>query len=140
MRRDAVGKYYLCGYTLSRDFPVLNAYYPVSAQGGTDGWVSVIDPARPPASALIYSSYVTSTGFQVAYSVDVDSNGIIYLVGSAFGNVFAPGRPIPPFNSNTNVFFLVFELDPPAGQPAVTTLRKAPRNTGTRVSSRPSAR
>jgi hypothetical protein len=146
MRRDASGKYYLCGYTLSQDFPVLNALYPVSSDGGgTDGWVAVIDPSQPPSAALIYSSYVTGSGFQVAYSVDVDSNGVIYLVGSAFGNVFAPGRPIPPANSNTNVFFLAFQLDPPPGQssvftaPAITLRRPAPTS-GTRISARPSTR
>jgi hypothetical protein len=142
MVRDASGKYYLCGFTISRDFPVVNALYPVSAGGGTDGWISVIDPSKAPAAALIYSSYVTSTGFQIAYGVTVDSNGIIYLMGQAFGSVFAPGLPVPPPNSNTNVFLLVFQLDQPPGQPALPTpaLRRAPRTSGVRVPERPSSR
>ncbi|MGH9595116.1 MAG: hypothetical protein ACRD5L_18635, partial [Bryobacteraceae bacterium] len=142
MARDSSGKYYLCGFTISRDFPVLNALYPVSALGGTDGWVSVIDPSQPPSAALVYSSYVTSPGFQIASAVDVDSNGVIYLVGTSFGNVFAPGPLTPPPNSNTNAFFLVFQLDPLPGPASVTstTLRRAPRTSGTRVASRPSTR
>jgi len=136
MRRDSSGKYYLCGYTLSTDFPVLNALYPVSSDGGSiDGFVSVIDPSRAPSAALIYSSYITGPGFQVAYSVDVDSNGLIQVVGSAFGNVFAPGRPIPQPNSNTNVFYLVFELDsvPTQSSAPMPTLRRGPATSTPRI-------
>ncbi len=142
MVRDASGKYYLCGFTISRDFPVLNALYPASASGGTDGWISVIDPSKAPAAELIYSSYVTSTGFQIAYGVTVDSNGVIYLPGSAFGSVFAPGLPAPLPNSNTNVFLLVFQLDQAPGQPGLPTpaVRKPPRSLGVRMPDRPSTR
>ncbi len=139
---DASGKYYLCGITISRDFPVLNALYPVSAGAGSDGWISVIDPSKAPAAELIYSSYVTSTGFQMANGVTVDSNGIIYLMGTAFGSVFAPGLPVPPPNSNTNVFLLVFALDQPSGLSGLPTptVRKPPRSLGILMPDRPSRR
>ncbi|HEY2845210.1 MAG TPA: SBBP repeat-containing protein [Bryobacteraceae bacterium] len=112
LRRDAAGKYYLCGYTLSLDLPVTpNALSPASYPGNSiDGFVAVIDPAAAPLKGLVYSSHVTGPGYQVAYGVDVDAQGNIYLTGTALGDVFGGTGAHPPDNSNLNVFLLVFQL------------------------------
>src|SRR6185369_5797974 len=111
LRRDAAGKYYLCGYTLSLDFPVKNALAPASDFGALDGFVAVIDPSASPLKALVYSSYLTSPGYQVAYGVDVDAQGIIYVTGRVLGDVFGgTGAHNAPPDSNLNVFLLVFSL------------------------------
>ncbi len=111
MRRDAAGKYYLCGYTLSLDLPVQNAISPVSGLGALDGFVAVIDPKASPLKALVYSSYVTGPGYQYADGIDVDAQGVIYVTGAVLGDVFSgSGNPKPPTNSNLNVFLLVFSL------------------------------
>ena len=66
----------------------------------------VIDPAATPLKALIYSSYITGPGYQIAYGVDVDAAGNIFVTGASFGNVFfATGPPVPP-NTGVNVFLL----------------------------------
>ena len=110
MRRDAVGKYYLCGYTLSLDFPTQNALNPTSFPGNSiDGFVSVIDPAAAPLKSLIYSSHITGPGYQIAYGVDVDAQGNIYVTGTALGDVFGGMGAKSPENSNLNVFLLVFQ-------------------------------
>jgi hypothetical protein len=111
MRVDAAGKVYLCGYTLSLDFPVLNAISPASDLGSVDAFTAVIDPAASPLKALVYSSYITGPGYQVAYGIDLDAQNNIYVTGTAFGDVFSgTGIPQPPPNSNLNVFLLVFSL------------------------------
>ena len=111
MRIDAAGKYYLCGYTLSLDFPVLNAISPASDLGSVDAFTAVIDPTASPLQALVYSSYITGPGYQVAYGIDLDAQNNIYVTGTAFGDVFSgTGIPQPPPNSNLNVFLLVFSL------------------------------
>jgi hypothetical protein len=111
LRLDAAGKYYLCGYTLSVDLPIQNAISPASDLGALDGFVAVIDPTASPLKALVYSSYVTGPGYQVAYGIDVDAQNIIYVTGTVLGDVFAgSGQPKPPANSNLNVFLLVFTL------------------------------
>jgi len=111
LRRDAAGKYYLCGYTLSLDLPIKNAISPVSALGALDGFVAVIDPGASPLNSLVYSSYVTGPGYQLAYGIDVDALNNIYVTGTVLGDVFAgAGNPKPPDNSNLNVFLLVFTL------------------------------
>ena len=73
--RDAAGRYVLAGYTLSLDFPISsNAISPASTGAGPDGFIAVIDPNQPPSSPqqLVYSSYFTSAGSQVIYSIDID--------------------------------------------------------------------
>jgi hypothetical protein len=111
IRRDAGGKYYLCGYTLSLDFPVQNALNPTSFAGNSiDGFVSVINPAADALKGLIYSSHITGPGYQIAYGVDVDAQGNIYVTGTALGDVFGGTGARPPDNSNLNVFVLVFQL------------------------------
>jgi hypothetical protein len=88
IRRDAAGKYYLCGYTLSLDFPTQNALVPSSYPGNSiDGFVAVIDPAVSPLKGLVYGSHITGPGYQVAYGVDVDAQGNIYVTGTALGDV-----------------------------------------------------
>jgi hypothetical protein len=120
MRLDAAGKYYLCGYTLSLDLPIRNALAPASDLGSVDAWVAVIDTAASPLNALVYSSYITGPGYQVAYGVDVDAQNNIYVTGTVLGDVFnGTGQPQPPPNSNLNVFLLVFRLsDPQPPSPA----------------------
>ena len=111
MRFDAAGKYYLCGYTLSLDLPIQNAISPASDLGSVDAFVAVIDPAASPLEALVYSSYITGPGYQVAYGVDVDAQNNIYVTGTVLGDVFAgAGEPKPPPESNLNLFLLVFAL------------------------------
>jgi hypothetical protein len=41
----------------------------------------------------------------------VDAQGVIYVAGTVFGDVFSgTGNPKPPADSNLNVFLLVFTL------------------------------
>ncbi len=120
LRLDSAGKYYLCGYTLSLDFPIRNALAPISYPGNAlDGFVTVIDPSASALSALVYSSFVTGPGYQVAYGVDVDGQGNIYVTGTVLGDVFGgTGAKAPP-DTNLNVFLLVFKLADPAAPAAV---------------------
>jgi hypothetical protein len=111
LRRDAAGKYYLCGYTLSFDLPLKNAFIAAPDPGNsTDGFVAVIDPAAPPLAALVYSSYITGPGYQVAYGVDVDAQGRIYVTGTVLGEVFETTGPPPRPNGGLDVFLVVFSL------------------------------
>jgi hypothetical protein len=114
IRFDAAGKFYLCGYTLSLDLPIQNALAPVSDMGSVDAFAAVIDPAASPLKALVYSSYITGPGYQVAYGIDVDAQNNIYVTGAVLGDIFAGGGiPHAPPNSNLNVFLLVFSLQDP---------------------------
>jgi len=111
LRRDAAGKFYLCGYTLSSDFPVTNgALSPVlDPNGGYAGFVSIIDPAALPNQALVYSSYITGPGSQIAYGVEVDTTGIVYVTGFATADIFPPGAAVHTTgDANYDPFLLGF--------------------------------
>ncbi len=87
---DANGIYYLTGYTLSVDLPTTTAALaPNSYYGGLDGFVAQIDPTKG-LNGLLYGSYITGFGSQLASGIDVDSNGVVYVVGSATADVFGP--------------------------------------------------
>ncbi len=113
LKRDPTGRYVLGGYSYSNDLPVTaNALQPSSAGFGPDGFIAVIDPTQPPFNPqkqLVYSSYVTGSGFQAIYGVDVDSAGTIYATGFSTSNLFPDGA----HNSNVgkmSSFILSFTL------------------------------
>jgi hypothetical protein len=108
MRRDAQGRYYLCGYTVSKDFPIRNALQPVSANGGSDAFVAILNPAAQPNAALQYSSFITGPGAHIAYGIDVDAEGLVVVTGITTGVLFEQGQAQPAIPSSTNVFILFF--------------------------------
>jgi hypothetical protein len=102
--RDASGRYYLCGYTLSQNLPVTpSAINPVSIGQNVDGFVAVLDPA----ASLTYSSYITGPGYQIAYGVTTDASGNAYVVGLTTSDVFGqkPAKSSDP--GNIDVFFTI---------------------------------
>jgi hypothetical protein len=102
--RYSQGLYYLAGYTFSPNLPVTqNALNPVSAMGGTDGFEAIIDPNN----ALVYASYITGPGNQVAYAVDYDAAGNIYAAGYATSGIFPNNTPPHNVPGNFDVFFLL---------------------------------
>jgi hypothetical protein len=111
LKIDSAGRYYLCGYTLSRDLPVTpNALNGSSGGAGLDGFIAVIDPAASPNKALVYASYVTSDGFQIVYGIDVDAAGNIYATGFSTSNVFPGGLATNPNPAKYSAFVLQFTL------------------------------
>ncbi len=108
--RDANGLYYLVGYSLSPNLPLGStpALNPVSAGGGIDGFVAQIDPTKG-LNGVVYASYVTGLGSQLVSGVDVDSNGVLYLVGWATADIFPAGQALKQDNpGNFDGFVLAF--------------------------------
>jgi hypothetical protein len=94
MQRDASGRYVLGGYTVSTDMPVTpDAFSPVSADVGIDGWIAIIDPSQPANSAnqLAYSTFLTGPGSQVVYGLDMSAAGTIYATGFTTSTIFPNG-------------------------------------------------
>jgi hypothetical protein len=107
LRNDALGNYYLCGYTMSENLPVTSdAFNSTSAGGGLDGFVTVLNPSSvAPASQLVFSSYITSPGTQTVYDVDLDTTGAIWITGVTTAGIFPPGYeqfPLAPTSTPTN--------------------------------------
>src|SRR5213593_1059199 len=79
---DSSGNVYLTGLTRSRDFPTTpNAVQPIyrGFQGSPEAFVAKIHSS---GSALIYSTYLGSSGGDVGMGIAVDGTGSAYLTGS----------------------------------------------------------
>jgi hypothetical protein len=111
LRRDARGRYAFGGFSFSPDLPVSqNTLNAVSARGGLNGFVAVIDPAAPPLNSLVYSSYITGPGSQIVNGVDIDATGAVYVTGSATSNIFPAGQQTHytgPGNADAFVFIFL---------------------------------
>ena len=82
---DSTGSVYVAGYTFSTDLPVTPDGMQATQQGGGDGFVLKLNPATAGADGLAYSSYVASSGTQIASGVDVTKDGTIYVAGYTSG-------------------------------------------------------
>jgi hypothetical protein len=85
---DPAGKLLLTGYTLSGDFPVTGGAYRRTGGGNGDAFLVKFDPSAPPASALVYSTYLGGSGGEVAYGITSDSAGAVWITGYTLSSNF----------------------------------------------------
>jgi hypothetical protein len=88
---DTSGEAYVTGSTSSRDFPVVNPLQGQNnstqalAQGGTNAFVTKFAAS---GSALIFSTYLGGSNNDSANSIALDSDGNVYVAGSAYSDDF----------------------------------------------------
>src|SRR5260370_12864619 len=79
---DATGNAYLTGGTNSTDdFPVTPGAFQTNNGGGSDAWVSKIDPSQVGFAAVIWSTFVGGTGRDRGNAIAVDASGDAYVTG-----------------------------------------------------------
>jgi hypothetical protein len=83
---DDNGNAYVTGYTRSTDFPTLNHYQ--TYQGGTDVFVTQLDPGQSGADSLLYSTYLGGGGNDMGNGIARDGNGHIYVAGNTLSSDF----------------------------------------------------
>ena len=77
---DSSGSVYVTGYTKSTDFPIQNAFQPTAKR--LDGYYNAyVTKLNASGSALVYSTYLGGSVFDMGYSIAVDSNGSAYVAG-----------------------------------------------------------
>ncbi|HEV2688884.1 MAG TPA: SBBP repeat-containing protein, partial [Bryobacteraceae bacterium] len=90
LKQDAAGNLYLSGLTLSPNLAVTpnapQSFYDQS----WDAFALKFNPAQPGPLAISFLTYLGSDGLQIAYGIDFDSKGIIYLAGFTSGPIFDP--------------------------------------------------
>ena len=81
---DSAGVMYLTGTTTSTDFPVTgNAFQPTGAGATVEAFVVKLDPSQSGTASLVYSSFLGGlTGDDKGNGIAVDSNGMIYIIGT----------------------------------------------------------
>jgi hypothetical protein len=102
MKRDANGFLYLSGFTFSSGLPASAQALQASYDGSMDAFALKMDVSKPGASGVNYFSYLGSKGLQIAYGIDFDSSGNIYLAGFTSGPILGslggPGKSTNPGN------------------------------------------
>ena len=89
---DAAGNAYVTGSTASADFPLRNAI-----QGTLPGSASVfVAKLNAAGNALVYSTYLGGSTYELAGGIAVDGAGNAYVTGQAFSTDFPTVNAIQP--------------------------------------------
>jgi Bacterial Ig-like domain (group 3)/Beta-propeller repeat len=94
---DSTGNAYVTGYTESDDFPVTAGAFQTTCNGGSncmsdpDAFVTKISPE---GSALVYSTYLGGSNFDVGFGIAVDGAGNAYVTGSTESTDFPTKNPL----------------------------------------------
>lgn len=79
---DTAGNIYVTGYTVSPDFPVNNAPQG-NWGGGTDLFITQLQPGTAGHSGLLFSTYFGAAGVYVGNGIAVGPDGSVYTAGYA---------------------------------------------------------
>ncbi|HZR80451.1 MAG TPA: SBBP repeat-containing protein [Candidatus Binatia bacterium] len=90
---DDAGSAYVFGLTLSADFPTESAFQAIFGGGPQDNFVAKLSPS---GDALVYSTYLGGTGFEVNMGdIAVDAAGSAYVGGATYSTNFPTQSPMP---------------------------------------------
>jgi hypothetical protein len=84
---------YVAGYTLSNDFPTVNALYPNFAGGVNDAFVFKLSGD---GRSVDYSTYLGGSGYDHIWSIAADSFGNAYVIGSTDSTDFPTANALYP--------------------------------------------
>ena len=84
---DPAGNAYVTGFTISTNFPTVNAFKSTLDQGDfySDAFVTKLNAA---GSALVYSTYLGGNAEDTGYGLAVDSAGNAYVAGLTTSRCF----------------------------------------------------
>jgi hypothetical protein len=85
---DSAGNAYVTGAATSSPFPTTAGAFQTTYGGGTDAFVTKLNPA---GTALVYSTYLGGSGFDTGASIAIDGGGNAYITGQT--NSPAPSFP-----------------------------------------------
>lgn len=97
---DASDKIYLTGYTSSppiNGFPAKAGALSMSLNGGSDGFVSKLDPTLLNGAQLVWSTYLGGSSSEYPQRIKVDSFGSVYVAGVTY----SPDFPLKNAFDNT---------------------------------------
>lgn len=79
---------YICGNTVSSDFPTSESAYDKTFNGGTNQWggdafVAKFVNLNTQTPSLIYSTLIGGNGYDYGHAITVDDSGCAYIAGQA---------------------------------------------------------
>jgi hypothetical protein len=119
---DGTGAAYLTGSTTSTNFPVVNAFQPISG-GNQDAFVAKINSA---GNSLVYSTYLGGSGGTVGFpetgsAIAVDSAGDAYVTGITSSPNFPLANALFSISAGVGIHAFVIELNPAGSGLAYST-------------------
>lgn len=113
---DSAGGVILTGYTISRDYPLSFDALQRERSGGSDIFVSRLDPSQPGPSQLIYSTLLGGGSSEIVYDAFLDADDTVYITGYTMSTNFPLAGA--PYQSSlqglTDAF--VARIDPSKGE------------------------
>jgi hypothetical protein len=110
LKEDSKGVLYVSGYTESAGLPSTSNALQAAYDGSVDAFGLKLDPSKAGAAGIDYFTYLGSPGIQIAYAVDFDSSGNMYLAGSTstglLGEFGGPERAT--VDGNIDIFVIGF--------------------------------
>lgn len=85
---DASGNTYVAGYTASGDFPAAPTPGSATFGGGANSRGAFVAKIDPTGSSLLYTTYLSGSGDQLATGLAVDSSGNVYVAGTTSSTDF----------------------------------------------------
>jgi hypothetical protein len=121
LKQDSSGILYLCGYTQSAGLPSTSGALQAAYDGSIDAFGLKLDPSKAGSAGIDYFTYLGTAGLQVAYGVDFDSHGDMYLAGYSSYAILAPfgGPERATIGGNVDAFVIGFGVG--SSTPATTT-------------------
>ncbi len=89
---DSAGNAYITGQTQSSNFPTMNALQP-DYGGDGDAFVAKINPS---GSALVYSTYLGGSSYDLGAAIATDAAGNAYVTGTAKSTNFPTMNALQP--------------------------------------------
>jgi hypothetical protein len=118
---DSSGNAYVTGYTSSRNFPITAEALQATFAGDSSGccWDVFVTKLNSSGSALLYSSYLAGSGFDLGYGIALDSSGNAYITGSTLSSNFpvTEGAFQTTWGGSFDAFVTKLNLVTFAGQP-----------------------
>jgi hypothetical protein len=117
---DSLGNGYVTGQTESTNFPVTPGAFQPTSGGGSDAFVTKLNPAG--SAPLIYSSYLGGNSLDVGFGIAADAFGNAYVTGITYSTNF----PTTPGAFQTAPGSGVFFSDAFVAKIADATLEQCP--------------
>ncbi|MFZ5552217.1 MAG: PKD domain-containing protein [Bacteroidota bacterium] len=106
IKESSLGTIYVCGGTISSDFPVTGSALQPTFQGGTcDGYIVSLDPLT---GAQVKGTYLGTNSYDQTYLIEIDINDDVYVTGQTKGAWPVSGGVY----SNANGKQFIHKLDP----------------------------
>lgn len=93
---------YVCGGTLSTNFPTVNPYQ-ASLRGSQDAFVTKFNTG---GNGLIYSTYLGGSSWDFGQGIDIDDEGYAYVTGFTSSTNFPTANPLQATNAGGEDAFL----------------------------------